>query len=113
MCPFSTKTCGKTDSRVFEKAGDRDTFESSLLPGDVCVYSVAKPCGSPAYKVKGDSLAGIQVFDVDYDDADITNFFTAPSGIVIPSNNTSLTPSEIKEQYYQVNFTSFYLSNGT
>ena len=116
MCPFNTKTCGKKDTKIFSNDGAKESFEAELQPGEVCVYTLKTYCGSPGYKAEGRSLDGIRVFDINYNDFDIGQLeypLSTSTEVLIPSNNSALTPQEVKNLYYRLNYTNFKLKNGS
>jgi len=119
MCPFKTDSCGNNDVVLLKNAGDKQTLSLSLNAGDVCVYNVKALCGVPAFKPTVSSYLGLKGYSIDYEDYDVetesySNATRGPaSQIYIPIENTPITPDEINANYYNYDYVSYQLANGT
>ena len=69
MCPFKESSCGAKNSALFNKAGESLKFNMTLLPGEVCVYSLRAKCGIPSLELEThNDWSTFDIYTIDYDD---------------------------------------------
>lgn len=71
MCPHVQATCGDKTELYFTDVGSKLDVNMVFYAGQVCVFTIRSKCGAPAFKPDGLALTGVDIYTIEYDDADV------------------------------------------